>query len=73
MIKKTPQVLSVRRDWRLNRALDIIRQTGMTDSDATKWALTLAANILELAWTNGHETTGVVPDMRVSYKAKERV
>lgn len=73
MTKKASKVLSVRRDWCLNRALGIIRQTGMSDSDATKWALTLAANILELAWRNGHETAGAIPDMRVSYRGKDRV
>ncbi|MCT9077190.1 hypothetical protein [Streptomyces fulvoviolaceus] len=73
MTKKTPKVLSVRRDWRVNRALGLIRETGMTDSEATKWALTLAANVLELAWKNGHEASGVIPDMRVSYKVKDPV
>jgi len=67
---KTPKVLSVRRDDKLRRALSVIGQTGTSDSDATKWALTIAANILELAWKNGHEEPGVIPDMRVSYRAK---
>ncbi|SDM62572.1 hypothetical protein SAMN04487981_10233 [Streptomyces sp. cf386] len=70
MNAKPPKVLSVRRDGGLNRALGIIRKTGMSDTDATKWAMTIAANILELAWVNGHEELGVVPDMRVSYRVK---
>ncbi|MGW3120578.1 hypothetical protein ACWDBW_26090 [Streptomyces sp. NPDC001107] len=36
-------------------------------------ALTIAANMLELAWRNRHEEPGVVPDMRVSYRAKDPV
>ncbi|MGW3122229.1 hypothetical protein ACWDBW_34725 [Streptomyces sp. NPDC001107] len=70
---KTSKVLSVRRDDKLRRALSVIGQTGMSDSDATKWALTIAANILELAWQNGHEAPGAIPDMRVSYRVKDTV
>ncbi|MCX5421839.1 hypothetical protein [Streptomyces sp. NBC_00078] len=73
MSEKTSKVLSVRGDDKLRRALSVIGQTGMSDSDATKWALTVAASILELAWRNGHEELGVIPDLRVSYRVKDRV
>ncbi|MFD0006567.1 hypothetical protein ACFVJ4_29625 [Streptomyces sp. NPDC127178] len=62
MTDKAPKMLSVRRDEKLARALRVIGHTGMNDSDATKWALTMAANILELAWVNGHEKLGATPE-----------
>ncbi|MFG3022094.1 hypothetical protein ACGFZQ_26685 [Streptomyces sp. NPDC048254] len=45
----------------------------MTDTGATEWALTVAANVLELAWKHGHEAPGVVPDMTVSYRVRDFV
>ncbi|MCL8016478.1 hypothetical protein [Streptomyces sp. AS02] len=73
MTDKTPKMLSVRRDERMQRALRVIGQTGMNDTEATKWALHIAANVLALAWMNGHEAVGVIPDMRVSYRVKDPV
>ncbi|KUN94509.1 hypothetical protein [Streptomyces caeruleatus] len=73
MTDKSPKRLSVRRDEKLSRALRVIGHTDMNDSDATKWALNLAANILELAWVNGHEKLGAIPDVRVYYRTKDSV
>lgn len=50
------------------RALRVIRETGMSQSDAIRWALTISANLLEHAWSRGHEDRGVVPQMRVQYR-----
>lgn len=52
------------------RALETIMQTKMGQSEAIRWALVVASNLLENAWRNGHEVRGVVPDMRVAYKVK---
>lgn len=62
--------LSVMRTDETDRALRILKETGMDQSTATRWALRIAANILEYAWINGHEDRGTVPQMRVQYKAK---
>jgi hypothetical protein len=53
-----------------DRALKIIRQTGMDQSQATRWALTLAANMLEYAWLCGHADRGSIPQMKVYYQGK---
>lgn len=63
--------LSVMRTPASDRHLRIIRETGMSQSEATRWALKIAANCLEMAWANGHEDRGKVPDMRVSYARKD--
>lgn len=63
--------LSVMRTDESDKALKIIRETGMDQSQATRWALKIAANILEYAWLNGHEDRGVVPQMRVQYRVKK--
>jgi len=63
--------LSVMRTDDSDRHLAIIRETGMSQSEATRWALKIAANILRHAWDNGHEDHGVVPKMRVQYRAKQ--
>ncbi|MEU6389934.1 hypothetical protein [Streptomyces sp. NPDC046939] len=71
--RKWPKILSVRRNAKINRALSIISATGMNTTEATEWALNMAANCLALAWENGHEKPGVMPDMRVSYRVKDPV
>lgn len=70
-VKRIVQNLSVARTDESDRALETIKQTGMSQSDATRWALVVASNLLENAWRNGHEVRGVVPDMRVAYKVKK--
>ena len=47
-----------------------LREAGMDQSAATRWALRIAANMLEQAWINGWEDRGVVPQMKVYYKTK---
>ncbi len=65
--RKTPKVLSVRRNPKMNGDLATIRQALGNDTDATQWALNIAANILRYAWLYGHEKPGSIPQMRVSY------
>lgn len=62
--------LSVMRTDESDKALKTIMEAGMDQSTATRWALSLAANILEAAWLAGHEDRGKVPEMRVQYKTK---
>jgi hypothetical protein len=54
-----------------DRALKIIMEAGMDQSTATRWALKLAANILEHGWIKGYEDRGKVPQIRVQYRKKE--
>lgn len=63
--------LSVMRTDGSDEALDLIKETGMSQSEATRWALSLAANILQYAWVNGYEDRGTVPQIQVQYKVKE--
>lgn len=63
--------LSVMRTDESDRALKTLKETGMSQSEAIRWALRIAANCLEYAWLNGHEERGVVPQMQVRYRAKE--
>lgn len=63
--------LSVMRTDDSDRHLAIIRETGMSQSEATRWALKIAANILKFAWEDGYEDRGTVPKMRVQYKVKQ--
>lgn len=65
---RTTKNLSVMRTDETDRALRIIRQTGMDQSQATRWALTIAANILESAWLYGHEVRGSIPRMKVYFE-----
>ncbi|MEU0952776.1 hypothetical protein ABZ353_10600 [Streptomyces niveus] len=51
--------------------LKLIRETGMSQSEATRWALKVAANLLRFAWEDGYADRGEMPDMRVQYRAKE--
>lgn len=50
------------------RALRIIMETGKDQSNAIRWALTIAANLLEHAWVRGHEDRGTIPQMKVYYR-----
>jgi hypothetical protein len=54
------------------RALKVIQEAGMDQSTAIRWAMVLAANILEHAWQHGHEERGTLPDMRVQFKKPAR-
>lgn len=63
--------LSVMRTDETDKALKTLRETGMSQSEATRWALMVAANILEYAWLFGHEDRGTVPEMKVYYKTKK--
>ncbi|MFC4501780.1 MULTISPECIES: hypothetical protein [Streptomyces] len=71
--RKAPKILSVRRTPKMNGDLATIRQAFGNDTDATQWALKVAANILRYAWMNGHEEPGRIPDMRVSYRPRKPV
>lgn len=71
MTKAAVKNLSVMRTEESDKALKIIMEAGMDQSTATRWALKLAANILEYAWLAGYEDRGTVPQMRVQYKKKE--
>jgi hypothetical protein len=62
--------LSVMRTDESDRHLKIIMEALGDQSNATRWALKLAANILEAAWLAGHEDRGKIPDMRVQYRVK---
>ena len=70
MSKRVVKNLSVMRTDESDRALKIIRETGMDQSEATRWALKIAANILEYAWLCGFEDRGKVPEMQVYYRKK---
>jgi hypothetical protein len=54
-----------------DKHLKVIRETGMDQSKATRWALMIAANVLEYAWQYGHEDRGVIPEMRVQFRVKK--
>jgi hypothetical protein len=60
--------LSVMRTDESDRALKILRETGMSQSEAVRWAMKIAANTLEYAWRGGHAERGVIPQMKVYYK-----
>jgi hypothetical protein len=70
-VTATTKNLSVMRTEESDRALKVLRETGMSQSEAIRWALKTSANILRHAWANGHEDRGVIPDMRVSFRVKE--
>ena len=52
------------------RALRVLMETGKGQSDAIRWAMTFAANVLQAAWLAGHEERGVIPEMKVSFRVK---
>ena len=68
---KVVKNLSVMRTEESDKALKIIMETGMGQSEATRWALKMMANILEYGWLAGFENRGTVPQMRVQYKVKD--
>lgn len=70
MSKQVVKNLSVMRTEESDKALKLIMETGMDQSTATRWALKLAANVLEYAWLCGFEDRGTVPEMRVQYKRR---
>lgn len=70
-MKRVVKNLSVMRTDGSDEALELIRETGMSQSEATRWALSLAANILNHAWVYGYEDRGTVPQIQVKYKAKQ--
>lgn len=70
-MKRSSKNLSVLRTDQSDEALRVLKETGMSTSEATRWAMTLAANILKHAWMNGHEERGTVPQMRVQFRLKE--
>lgn len=70
-MRRVTKNLSVMRTDESDRALRVIRETGMDQSEATRWALKIAANLLEYAWLFGHADRGTVPDMRVQYKVRK--
>ncbi|WP_371665963.1 hypothetical protein OG306_33075 [Streptomyces sp. NBC_01241] len=69
-MKRIVKNLSVMRTDGSDEALELIRETGMTQSEATRWALSLAANILQHAWVYGYEEHGKVPEIQVQFKVK---
>jgi len=70
-VKQVVKNLSVMRTEESDRALKILMETGMGQSEATRWALKIAANILEFGWLAGFENRGKIPDMRVQYRVKK--
>jgi hypothetical protein len=70
-VKRVTKNLSVMRTDESDRHLRVIRETGKDQSEATRWALKITANILEYAWLYGHADRGEVPEMRVQFKAKD--
>lgn len=69
-MKRVVKNLSVMRTDGSDECLELIRRTGMSQSEATRWAISLAANILQHAWAYGYEEPGKVPQIRVQYKTK---
>lgn len=69
-MKQVVKNLSVMRTEESDKHLKIVMEAMKDQSKATRWALMIAANILTYAWEGGHEDRGVIPDMRVSFKAK---
>jgi hypothetical protein len=51
--------------------MKILKEAHGDQSEATRWAFKIAANILEYAWLFGHADRGEVPEMRVQFKAKD--
>lgn len=70
MKKRTTQNLSVMRTDDMDRDLKILKEAHGDQSTATRWALSIAANILEHAWLHGYEDRGKVPQIRVQYRKK---
>jgi hypothetical protein len=68
--KRVVKNLSVPRTDESDRSLKIIMETGKSQSEATRWALKMMANILEHGWLQGYEDRGTVPQMLVQYKVK---
>lgn len=68
--KRVTKNLSVMWTDQMYRDLTTIKEAGMDQSEATRWAFHIAANILRHAWMNGHEEHGKVPQMRVQYRGK---
>lgn len=71
-MKRVVKNLSVMRTDDLDKALELIKETGMSQSEATRWALIMAANILQHSWVQGYEDRGKVPQIQVQFKVKER-
>ena len=63
--------LSVMRTDESDKALRTLMEAGMDQSKATRWALKIAANILEYGWIAGYEDRGTVPQFRVQYRVKD--
>ena len=70
-MKRVVKNLSVMRTDGSDEALALLMETGMSQSEATRWALSLAANILNQGWAYGYEDRGTVPRIRVQYLKKE--
>jgi hypothetical protein len=50
--------------------MKILKEAHGDQSEATRWALKIAANILEYGWLAGYEDRGKVPEVRVQYRVK---
>jgi hypothetical protein len=62
--------LSVMRTDETDRALKILVEAHGDLSSATRWALKIAANMLEYSWLCGFAHRGEVPEMKVYYRKK---
>lgn len=61
MADPKPTRLSVRRDDTLDADLTTIMRTGMTQTDAVKYAVHLIAQGLDWMWDAGHVEPGKLP------------
>lgn len=61
MAKTQPNRLSVRRDHTLDTDLATLMRTGMTQTDAVKYAVHLIAQGLDWMWDAGHVDPGTLP------------
>lgn len=61
MAKTQPNRLTVRRDHTLDTDLATVMRTGMTQTDAVKYALHLIAQGLDWMWDSGAVPDGTLP------------
>lgn len=71
MANNKPSRLTVRRDDSLDADLSTVMRTGMTQTDATKWALHMAAQALAWMWDAGHVEPGKLPPF-ISFRVPAR-
>lgn len=69
--KPSTKNLSVMKTPEMREHLEVLKEAFGDQSEATRWALKIAAHILEFGWLAGFEERGKVPQFRVQYKAKK--